>query len=520
MTPTPQIERRLRNQLRCAVDPSERTVAAFRLAALLRNRGEVAAARKLLQDATAVPDGPLAAEAWLRLGELFDETGHPRRGAFAYRRAAELADPEHSPGVLIDVAAHAERQGGSRRPTELYRRLIEACPQPRLRAVAAFRLALIQRRSRQVGQAVASLRLALQHSEPALEPHVQLHLAEALIEAGKDDGVGGVRSEAEALLRKAIEADHHDLSPRAALVLAGLLAEAAEFSEAHRLCEMVIECEHPDFQAEAEAAQSRFMHMELEGVQGTRCSYAMWLPFYSDIGKEPPQRDPDEDLDAGEFVESSVDHELYDLLVPEFELPESEPADWESREIHTVDLEQFLLARKERLAVLKSARVNFGICRVEQSDLAPWADFVDDVHRARCDRTIYFIAKRKQFELQPTCLARSPSTSGAVPIGEPVDVRRRLLRALLYRAVRDGKFGGRELEELILELRRINDEDGDRHSRWEAPPPFFDISTRLVERICTKKESQRGQLLAVASASIVASQRQAELTICGRVNDR
>jgi tetratricopeptide (TPR) repeat protein len=255
-----ELERRLWNDLRCGAD-ARRAVAAIRLAALLRNRGELEAAHDLLASSAAVRDPAEAARAWLALAEFLAEIGEATASMRAYARTAELANPRLSPDVSIDLAARAEQNGNRRGAAALYEAVIAAEPETSLLAVAALRLAAIHRAEDHLERAIASLRLALENAGADLRPTVELELAEDLLSV---DRSGMPWEEAQALLDAVIAVDHPDLTPQAALIRARELRARGSFERAYELLRAVIECGHPDFRIAAEAELSSLMHAELE----------------------------------------------------------------------------------------------------------------------------------------------------------------------------------------------------------------------------------------------------------------
>jgi tetratricopeptide (TPR) repeat protein len=259
--PRSRIERALWNELRCGGDVG-RSEAAVRLAGLLRNRGELDAARELLDYAPATVDPAAASRAWLACAELLDETGDEVEALRAYRQAGELVSPRHSPDVAIDLAARAQENGNVRGAARLYEAVIAAAPAPSLAAVANLRLAAIQLERTQVKPAIASLRAARELCGPGLLPAVELALAEALLGSGA--GGAGLLAEAEELLSSVVASDHPDLAPQAALRLGTELGSRGELVRAYELLGAVVACRHPDFAPLAEAETSLLMHRELD----------------------------------------------------------------------------------------------------------------------------------------------------------------------------------------------------------------------------------------------------------------
>jgi tetratricopeptide (TPR) repeat protein len=250
------VERDLWNRLRCG-DETERSIAAMRLGAMLRNRGELDAAYDLLIAAAAVGDRAAAARAWLALAEFLCEIGEEAGSRRAYNRASELADPERVPDVSMDLAARAQAHGNDRGAAVIYRAVIAAEPDPRLVSVAAVRLAAIHRASGDRRRGIGLLERARDLAGVELMPEVEIALAEMLLERSEEEASSWTR--AVALLESAINVDHPDHSPRAALLLGRAFGARRRFTRAYELLQMVIDAEHPELAAEAEAEISALM---------------------------------------------------------------------------------------------------------------------------------------------------------------------------------------------------------------------------------------------------------------------
>jgi hypothetical protein len=73
-----------------------------------------------------------------------------------------------------------------------------------------------------------------------------------------------------------IDVDHPDLSPQAAMALAGLRRDQGQSTEAYRLCRLVIDSGHPGHREAAHEMQSLLLHGELERashVPGTAAAF-------------------------------------------------------------------------------------------------------------------------------------------------------------------------------------------------------------------------------------------------------
>jgi tetratricopeptide (TPR) repeat protein len=257
-------ERELWAALR-AEDPRSRAEGGFALASLLANRGQLESAEELLFGLTAEGGDALRAEAWIRLAEVLRDQGKARYGEFAYRRAAEYADVLETPGILIDLAARHEAGGEPGPALRIYERVARQAVDGTVRATAAFRLGRLLRRLGRPSLALAPLREALAQAGPSQVPDIAVALAQVLIETAAEAPAGrAARDQAEHLLQQAIDSDHPDLSPRAAIALAELRQGQGQFTEAYRLCQLVIDSAHPDFSEQAHVMQSHLLHGELD----------------------------------------------------------------------------------------------------------------------------------------------------------------------------------------------------------------------------------------------------------------
>jgi tetratricopeptide (TPR) repeat protein len=256
-------ERELWTVLR-AEDPHRRAEASFSLASLLAHRGQLESAEELLFGLTEEGTDALRAEAWIRLAEVLSEQGKCRFRDLAFRRAGEFASVSETPGILIDLAAHLEADGGEAEALRIFERVARGAGDQSLAATAAFRFGRLVRRLGHPSHALEAFREALAVAGPAQFPHIALALAEVLIETGSQAPADRApRDEAEHLLQRVIDFDHPDLSPQAAMALAELRRSQEQSAEAYRLCRLVIDSRHPDYREAAHAMQSRLLHGEL-----------------------------------------------------------------------------------------------------------------------------------------------------------------------------------------------------------------------------------------------------------------
>jgi tetratricopeptide (TPR) repeat protein len=257
-------------------DPVVSAPAAFALSALLLQRGEQCAAEEVLRNTIDVRDPALAPTGMVRLARLLEQVGRTEEADEMYERTTEAASVEHCPEVVLDLAARWLARGHAADAATAYWELRIGAREPRLRALAAYRLGDLQRDAGLGDQAIASWRQALEEADESLVPHVMVALAEALtrpeMEQDEADQAEAVQSlvppegnrEAEEMLERVMHADDPDLAPRAALNLGRLKRAGGELREAYRLFQLVIESEHPDHFLEAHAEQSSLLHLELD----------------------------------------------------------------------------------------------------------------------------------------------------------------------------------------------------------------------------------------------------------------
>jgi tetratricopeptide (TPR) repeat protein len=258
-------ERELWNRLRCEAG-RDRAEAAFELASLLGNRRQFQDAEWLLRGVVRRSEGEISisAEAWMRLATVFEEQDKVDLAEVAYGRAAELASPDQTPEVMLDVAAHFEKSGQPDSAQAVYECVFRKAEDRQLGAVAAFRLAKLLRKGGSHDRVVALLRVALVDGSSSNSLHIAMLLADELNRFSPGPGSAEV-GEAEPLLQTVMQADHPDLSPQAALTLARLRLRQRQLQEAYRLCQLVIDSAHPGFLDEAHGLQSHLLHLELEG---------------------------------------------------------------------------------------------------------------------------------------------------------------------------------------------------------------------------------------------------------------
>lgn len=273
-------ERRFWHLLRDAdVDLQRKRFAAHSLSSMLRQRGKSAAAERILRDSLKAHGSEEAARTWIRLGRLLDEDENRAAEArAAYRRAEDLATVEETPEVLIDLGGRCVEEGETERARSHYERVAALAFKPSLRALAAYRLAVVEMKLEEPVRAETALRHALVEADAALAPFVFVDLA-ALLSAR------GEALEAAELLERAIATDHHDQAPQAALALAFLRRTQGEALEAYRLFQLVAESEHPRYAPEAAQERDRIVLYDLDALLGPTVTLA---PRGAELGSHGP----------------------------------------------------------------------------------------------------------------------------------------------------------------------------------------------------------------------------------------
>lgn len=269
MTMPPASSRELRywDALR-SVDPERSRAATYVLSTLLCRRGERGGGEKLLRDSIKRHGPGGVAETWFRLGRLLEEESRIAEAETAFAQALRFASVEETPGVLMDLAARSAGLEELERAADLYGLVAERGPQPRLRALASYRLGRIQIGLELQEEALQALRRSLAEADPTLEPFVLVVLAALMEERGE-------QAEAADLLQRAIAGDHHDQAPRAALALARLRSSEGDGLEAYRLYQLVVESEHPEVVALAETEKAHLVESELDSLL-----VPTWAPTY------------------------------------------------------------------------------------------------------------------------------------------------------------------------------------------------------------------------------------------------
>jgi tetratricopeptide (TPR) repeat protein len=222
-----------------SADSKRGRAAAHVLASILRQRGERRSAERMLRDSLKAhgPDG--AAATWFRLGRLLEEESRIQEAEAAFAQAGNLASVDEDPEVVIEIAARVATRGLLERSVEIYELVASECSLSRLRALAFYRLGLIQVKLDCIEAARWSFDRSLSEADSNLEPFVLVRFAELLIQLGET-------IEAADLLQRAVAGNHHDQAPRAALALARLRAEEGDALEAYRLYQLAAESAHAE----------------------------------------------------------------------------------------------------------------------------------------------------------------------------------------------------------------------------------------------------------------------------------
>jgi tetratricopeptide (TPR) repeat protein len=260
MDPTTAQERRWWNQLRCG-DAEAGAEAGFALSALLCDRGREDEAEMILTDCSRSTSDTIAAAAALRLARLIERRRGPAAAEPSYEQAAERATPSANADVLIDLAERWSTLGETGRARGAYAAAATGSLEPRLRAVAFFRLGALDRDAGLLEEAIDAWENGLADAGGALRFHLLVEIAEVLM-----DQEAGDRDRIEGHLTEVIDSDHPDLAPRAALRLAQVKRTGGQFIDAYRLARLVVGSEHPIFAAEGEVECRRLLHGELDSL--------------------------------------------------------------------------------------------------------------------------------------------------------------------------------------------------------------------------------------------------------------
>ncbi|MGA8744328.1 MAG: hypothetical protein WB507_00495 [Solirubrobacterales bacterium] len=260
MNPTSGRERRWWNQLRCG-RADDSAAAAFALAELLWDRNREDEAETVLRECARTDHDPIAAAAKIRLARLVERRHGPGAAEKVYNEAAVQASASDSADVLIDIAARWVTLDRLAEAVHAYRAVARDCPDHRLRAVAGYRLGVIERENGRLLSAIRTWEIALGYAEDSLRVHLLVSLGEARLEQASDGDLGG-----EELLAQAIASDHPDLAPQAAFRLAQLKRAQGELIDAYRLIQLVADSGHPIYGPEAEVERERLVRGELNSL--------------------------------------------------------------------------------------------------------------------------------------------------------------------------------------------------------------------------------------------------------------
>ena len=286
-------ERRFWNKLRCGTS-AEKAAATFALSALLCDRDREDEAEEILTECARSRDDSIAAAASIRLARVIERGAGPAAAAANYQRAAELASPTESADVLIDLAERWAGRGEGSRAHLAYEEIVLGNENADLRALAGFRLGAIEHEAGLLVSAIGRWDDALVEAKGPLRTHILVNLAEAVLELPDTEA-----SRAAALLGEAIESDHPDLAPRAAIAFARLQRHRGELIDAYRLAQLAVDSEHPVFAPEGEAERARLIDRELDTLfdldppvrdqlelEGDEYRRAIYVPIFNfDAGK-------------------------------------------------------------------------------------------------------------------------------------------------------------------------------------------------------------------------------------------
>jgi tetratricopeptide (TPR) repeat protein len=292
MNPFDARERRWWNKLRCG-RAQESADAAFALSVLLCDRGREDEAEAILSQFSNHSEDSIAAPAAIRLAQLIERGAGPAAAEAAYEVAAARASASQGAAVLIDLAERWVARGETPRARGGYEAIIAESHDPRLRAVASYRLGVIEQEAGLTTAAVSCWESALDDAEGSLYIHLVINLAEALQEAQEPDF-----DRVEELFEEVIDSDHPDLGPRAAIALAKLKRRHGQLIDAYRLAQLVVDSQHPVFAPEGEAERDRLVGQELdsllklpphsceqlqlcEGAGGGKGQHGLYLPVTS-----------------------------------------------------------------------------------------------------------------------------------------------------------------------------------------------------------------------------------------------
>ncbi len=230
----------------------------LRYAARLEHEGSPASAAIVLGVLASLNDTALSFAALGRLSRLLADAGYADEAHSVMTTMTARAPAEAPADANLDLAARDAAFGNIDRALERYAIVFGHGGTDA--ALAALRVAHLELGRGRQRAAAFLLRFAVENGDEDVLPYALVDLAELLA------GVPTTRDEAMDLYRRAVETDHADLAPAAAMALAQLHVDRHEPGLARRLYDLVVSSGHPEH---APAARRRLDTLHEQPISTT-----------------------------------------------------------------------------------------------------------------------------------------------------------------------------------------------------------------------------------------------------------
>jgi FlaA1/EpsC-like NDP-sugar epimerase len=209
-------------------DPEQVAGASLALGRFAAAEGDLEQAKRLLEQAATSQVRTVVPRALVQLVPVLEALGHPTEADEALHDALADSDPQHTPDVILDVAASLVGRRQPDRAIQVLKAVVQAWTRNErasddgaglTRAIAALRLGNLLHDKGDAKGATHAWELAVSANFPAVTPEAALRLADAFVAEHETTGERPP-AEIEELYRVAIDFDHPVASPEARLKLA------------------------------------------------------------------------------------------------------------------------------------------------------------------------------------------------------------------------------------------------------------------------------------------------------------
>ena len=244
--------------------PNEAPLAAFNLAVLLAERGDMDGAKAAYLQAMASGDPDYAAMAAVNLGTLLVKQGDTRGAEDAWQQAVGSGHPDQAPMAAVNLGQVLAARGEIDAAKVAYQQAIES-RHPDCAPEAALRLATLLQEQGDVPGARKAWRQVINSGDSNYAPIAMVNLGVVLEEAREIDA-------AKAAYRQAIDSGHPDQAPKAALNLGYVLRQQGEIDAAKAAYRQAIDSGHPDWAPKAMYNMGNLLRQEGE-IDAAKAAY-------------------------------------------------------------------------------------------------------------------------------------------------------------------------------------------------------------------------------------------------------